>query len=280
LIRVCPKCNAKNALPTEGDPKSFGNPKCAKCGSYLFPKLDQKNKHDTKSTADKQTVEEGFLKGVFWPSIGSVDDANDYLSIYGLLLACWFALGSGLTALLSNSWLDFIFTVFFVIAGIQIKKSNYWPIPFLSTYGFFNFIIVLYVLTQTNGETGGHALFTSAIAAGFSFSLIRAWFLARELKGLNFVDGFKLKFTSNLELQQTVNSYVNWVQKNKIPSLVIIVSFIAFLIFSQANKPKNFNECVIERLNQATNTWVAKRTSGYIHEECRRRFPKINPFLE
>lgn len=39
MIRVCPSCGVKNALPLEGDPKRFSNPKCGKCGSHLFPPI-------------------------------------------------------------------------------------------------------------------------------------------------------------------------------------------------------------------------------------------------
>lgn len=36
MIRVCPECGTKNALPTEGDPNRMGKPVCARCKKPLF----------------------------------------------------------------------------------------------------------------------------------------------------------------------------------------------------------------------------------------------------
>ena len=115
MIRVCPNCKAKNALPTEGNPKSYGEPKCAKCGGYLFPRLDQGNgllkfkdifskcetlvkrkfslaTHKAKSLANK--IDVPYVKRVF---------SKYPILILGTLLLVVFVLGQNLAPSSSTS---------------------------------------------------------------------------------------------------------------------------------------------------------------------------------
>lgn len=61
MIRNCPECHAKNALPTEGNPKSFGVPKCANCGSELFPSIEPETEEYSEIT-DKDKVKKPSTK--------------------------------------------------------------------------------------------------------------------------------------------------------------------------------------------------------------------------
>lgn len=55
MIRACPKCKAKNRLPTDGDVNQLGRPVCASCGNHLFP---ENFENETNSF---QTVEFGTV---------------------------------------------------------------------------------------------------------------------------------------------------------------------------------------------------------------------------
>jgi hypothetical protein len=43
MIRICPNCKSKNALPTQGDPSKYGRPVCSKCRAELFPLIEKSN---------------------------------------------------------------------------------------------------------------------------------------------------------------------------------------------------------------------------------------------
>ena len=55
MIRACPKCKAKNRLPTDGDADQLGRPVCASCGYYLFPD-NFESETNSSSTAEFGTV--------------------------------------------------------------------------------------------------------------------------------------------------------------------------------------------------------------------------------
>ncbi|MDA9346564.1 GIY-YIG nuclease family protein [bacterium] len=55
MIRACPKCKAKNRLPTDGDVNQLGRPVCASCGNYLFPE-NFENETDSFQTVEFGTV--------------------------------------------------------------------------------------------------------------------------------------------------------------------------------------------------------------------------------
>ncbi len=55
MIIGCPKCKAKNRLPTNGDADQLGRPVCASCRNYLFPE-NFENETNSSSTAEFGTV--------------------------------------------------------------------------------------------------------------------------------------------------------------------------------------------------------------------------------
>ena len=55
MIRACPKCKAKNRLPTDGNVNQLGRPVCASCGNYLFPENSE------SETNSFQTGEIGYI---------------------------------------------------------------------------------------------------------------------------------------------------------------------------------------------------------------------------
>ena len=55
MIRACPKCKAKNRLPTDGNVNQLGRPVCASCGNYLFPE-NSESETNSFQTAEFGTV--------------------------------------------------------------------------------------------------------------------------------------------------------------------------------------------------------------------------------
>ena len=259
-------------MPTEGDPRSFGVPKCANCGAKLFPRLDiWKNKNEQNDT--EELFEEGFLKRSIWPSITSKKAAFDYLSIYGAILAGLFALSTGLIGFLSNSFFYIILSVLCIFSGFEIYKGKYWSIPIISTLGILNFLGLLLVFIQSNGTAGGPSFAVQGIIAAYSFNLIRAWYLSKRFTDDSFSQFFKTKFYYEYDFKKLSGEATTWLKQNKsILGLIFLISVI-FLIKFFMDKPGNYNECYIKKMNEAKNAQVAKMTASNIRAECKRLFP-------
>ena len=278
MIRGCPKCGWENTLPTKIDPKSYVNPPCAKCGANLFPRLDQKNKYEGNLETDGDVKEEGSLKRFFWPSITSKKDSESILTVVGIILAGWLAFIFGLSGLIDESPLYFPFVVFFIYAGFEITRENYWPVPIISVVGVLEFTLIFYILVQSDGTTGTRFMVLRFLAACASITLFRAWYLSKQEKSINYSSNLKSIFSSHANFQKGAAKNLIWIKQNKI--ILIIVVGLLTLIFSytQMNQPSNYNQCVIDKLNESKNAEVAKQTAYHIRSECRRKFPKINRF--
>lgn len=74
----------------------------------------------------------------------------------------------------------------------------------------------------------------------------------------------------------------NWIKKNKLFAAVIGL-FIAYFAFTQFSQPRNYNDCVLQVVKQATND----KSAIMGRQACRSKFPKrytilgnTNPYIK
>ena len=174
MIRTCPECGTKNALPTEGDPKRMGKPVCARCKRPLFaePLSSEKSlrPHDL-SSENIATQKETQADGNVYQVGETVSSKNEFRLaknlIYGSLIGL---LCSAVLLFILNNFLfpDYLYmrdevkqtseggaltaiSIYFVVVGL-LKPKEISEISFgggvIIVFGFLftGYLIPIFVL--------------------------------------------------------------------------------------------------------------------------------------
>ena len=88
MITSCPKCKAKNRLPTDGDADQLGRPVCASCGYYLFSDNFESETNSSSTTQIGIVYIHKHIKGqnvkVGETKSNSADRLRDYSKAHSL----------------------------------------------------------------------------------------------------------------------------------------------------------------------------------------------------
>jgi hypothetical protein len=174
MIRICPECGTKNALPTEGDPKRMGKPVCARCKTPLFAEsISSKKSMRARdiSSEDIAAQQETQADGNVYKGGETVSSKNEFPLaknlIYGSLIGL---LCSAVLLFILNNFLfpDYVYmrdemkqtfeggaltliAVYFVVVGFlkpeEIVKMGFgFGVLLLFTLAVAGYLIPLFVL--------------------------------------------------------------------------------------------------------------------------------------